>query len=91
MLESKDAVDYTALKQELDEQTERLWGIISSGIYVVKQSYKDYQFTVRTREDRGLAELNYPWLSQRNRWTVKLKCGFDRNEGKKINKGKQEA
>lgn len=60
VLESKDAVDYTALKQELDEQTERLWGIISSGIYVVKQSYKDYQFTVRTREDRGACGIKLP-------------------------------
>ena len=60
VLESKDTVNYIALKQELDEQTERLWGIISNGIYIVKQSYKDYQFTVRTREDRGACGIKLP-------------------------------
>lgn len=60
VLESKNAVDYVALRQELNERTERLWGISSQGIYVMKQSYKDYQFTARTKEDRGACGIKLP-------------------------------
>lgn len=64
VLESKDAVDYAEIKRELDQQTMQLWGVSSCGIYVMKHSYKNDQFTARTRIDRGACGIKLPIVLQ---------------------------
>ncbi len=64
VLESKDEVDFAQLKKDLDNETEKVWGVTSQGIYVMKHSYKNYQFTARTREDRGACGIKLPIMVQ---------------------------
>lgn len=65
VLESKNRVDYAAVKSELDMLTEALYGSTSAGIYVMKHTYKNGLFTGLTREDRGACGIKLP---------VVLKC-----------------
>lgn len=71
VLESKNRVDYAAVKSELDMLTEALYGSTSAGIYVMKHTYKNSLFTGLTREDRGACGIKLP---------VVLRCAPDQDQ-----------
>lgn len=60
ILESKDEIDYVALKTMLDTFSKQEFNIVSEGIYVMQHDYKDHLFTQYTREDRGACGIKLP-------------------------------
>lgn len=60
VLESKQQVDYAAIKKELDDITQREFGVKSQKMYVMKHTYKNSLFDNLTREDRGACGIKLP-------------------------------
>ena len=60
VLESKDEIDYAALKAILDTDSKQTMDVVSEGIYVMAHDYKDHLFTQYTREDRGACGIKLP-------------------------------
>lgn len=60
VLESLDDVDYSAVKQLIDEMMFVHWNIVSAAIYVVKKSYKKREFDKRLTKDRGVCGIKLP-------------------------------
>ena len=65
VLESKQSVDYAAVKKDLDTWSRQLYGIESGQIYVMKHTYKNSLFDGLTREDRGACGIKLPVVLQR--------------------------
>jgi hypothetical protein len=60
VLESKQQVDYAAIKKELDDITQREFGVKSQKMYVMKHTYKNSLFDNLTRDDRGACGIKLP-------------------------------
>lgn len=60
LLESKQDVDYAAVKALLDELSLEQWGARSRAVLEMDHGYKDALFTGRTREDRGACGIKLP-------------------------------
>lgn len=60
VLSSEDVVDYRELKGALDRYSLFHWGVQSSGICVMKKSYKPSMFNERVRIDRGACGIKLP-------------------------------
>ncbi|MBQ5702159.1 MAG: GH3 auxin-responsive promoter family protein [Peptococcaceae bacterium] len=65
ILEGKHSPDFMAIKKELDELTQREFGLQSRNIYVMKHTYKNSLFDSLTREDRGACGIKLPVVVNR--------------------------